>query len=110
MAAAQASVGFEQLNAAIQVLASREIKGGETGTALHNVILHLEKRTDKTLKPSVVGLSAALENLSKKNLSTAQAVKVFGLENINAASILVDTAFKSAGSCSAISTAKVSRS
>lgn len=90
VAAAQAGVGFETLNAAIQVLAEREIKGGEAGTALRNVILALEKGTDKTLKPSVVGLSGALENLSKKNLSTAQAVKLFGVENINAASVLVD--------------------
>lgn len=89
VAAAQAGIGFEQLNAAIQVLAEREIKGGEAGTGLRNVILNLEKGTDKTLKPSVVGLSTALENLSKKNLSTAQAVKLFGLENITAASILV---------------------
>ncbi|HDR2693167.1 TPA: phage tail tape measure protein [Enterobacter bugandensis] len=90
VAAAQAGVGFETLNAAIQVLAEREIKGGEAGTALRNVILALEKGTDKTLKPSVVGLSGALEKLSKKNLSTAQAVKLFGVENINAASVLVD--------------------
>ncbi|MDN6088193.1 MAG: phage tail tape measure protein [Enterobacterales bacterium] len=90
VAAAQAGVGFETLNAAIQVLAEREIKGGEAGTALRNVIISLEKGTDKTLKPSVVGLSGALENLSKKNLSTAQAVKMFGVENINAASVLVD--------------------
>lgn len=90
VAAAQAGVGFETLNAAIQVLAEREIKGGEAGTALRNVILSLEKGTDKTLKPSVVGLSGALENLSKKNISTAQAVKLFGVENINAASVLVD--------------------
>ncbi|MEL4014394.1 phage tail tape measure protein [Dryocola clanedunensis] len=90
VAAAQAGVGFETLNAAIQVLAEREIKGSEAGTALRNVILSLEKGTDKTLKPSVVGLSGALENLSKKNLSTAQAVKMFGVENINAASVLVD--------------------
>ncbi|MBJ4948298.1 phage tail tape measure protein, partial [Salmonella enterica subsp. enterica serovar Agona] len=41
VAAAQAGVGFEQLNAAIQVLAAREIKGGEAGTALRNVILNL---------------------------------------------------------------------
>ncbi|SHG32482.1 phage tail tape measure protein, lambda family/phage tail tape measure protein, TP901 family, core region [Pantoea sesami] len=94
VAAAQAGVGFETLNAAIQVLAEREIKGGEAGTALRNVILSLEKGTDKTLKPSVVGLSAALENLSKKNLSTAQAVKLFGVENINAASVLVDNRSK----------------
>ncbi|WP_397321919.1 phage tail tape measure protein [Pantoea agglomerans] len=88
VAAAQAGIGFETLNAAIQVLASREIKGGEAGTALRNIILSLEKGTDKTLKPSVVGLSKALENLAGKNLSTAQAVKLFGVENINAASIL----------------------
>lgn len=94
VAAAQAGIGFEQLNAAIQVLAEREIKGGEAGTGLRNVILNLEKGTDKTLKPSVVGLSSALENLSKKNLSTAQAVKLFGLENINAASILVSNRSK----------------
>lgn len=94
VAAAHAGVGFETLNAAIQVLAEREIKGGEAGTALRNVILALEKGTDKTLKPSVVGLSGALENLSKKNLSTAQAVKLFGVENINAASVLVDNRSK----------------
>ena len=88
VAAAQAGIGFETLNAAIQVLASREIKGSEAGTALRNIILSLEKGTDKTLKPSVVGLSKALENLAGKNLSTAQAVKLFGVENINAASIL----------------------
>lgn len=89
VAAAQAGVGFETLNAAIQVLAEREVKGGEAGTALRNVILNLEKGTDKTLKPSVVGLSQALENLAGKNLSTRQAVKLFGVENLSAASILV---------------------
>lgn len=89
VAAAQAGVGFETLNAAIQVLAEREVKGGEAGTALRNVILKLEKGTDKTLKPSVVGLSQALENLAGKNLSTKQAVRLFGLENLSAASILV---------------------
>lgn len=94
VAAAQAGIGFETLNAAIQVLASREIKGGEAGTALRNIILNLEKGTDKTLKPSVVGLSKALENLAGKNLSTVQAVKLFGVENINAASILTSNRSK----------------
>ncbi|EJY5612918.1 phage tail tape measure protein [Salmonella enterica] len=94
VAAAQAGVGFEQLNAAIQVLAAREIKGGEAGTALRNVILNLEKGADKSLKPSVAGLSRALANLAGKNLSTAQAVKLFGVENITAASILVDNRSK----------------
>lgn len=89
VAAAQAGIGFETLNAAIQVLAEREVKGGQAGTALRNIILTLEKGTEQTLKPSVVGLSQALENLSNKNLSTAEAVKLFKIENISAASILV---------------------
>ncbi|AFJ47140.1 phage tail tape measure protein [Shimwellia blattae] len=87
--AAQAGIGFEQLNAAIQVLAAREIKGSESGTALRNVILALEKGTDKSLKPSVVGLSQALASLANRNLSTAQAVKLFRAENLSAASILI---------------------
>ncbi|HBU7617183.1 TPA: phage tail tape measure protein, partial [Klebsiella pneumoniae] len=62
--------------------------------ALRNVILNLEKGTDKSLKPSVVGLSQALTTLSGKNLSTAQAVKLFGVENLNAASILVQNRSK----------------
>lgn len=90
VAAAQAGIGFETLNAAIQVLAEREVKGGQAGTALRNIILTLEKGTEQGLKPSVVGLSQALENLSNKNLSTAQAVKLFNVENISAASILVE--------------------
>ena len=89
IAAAQTGVGFEQLNAAIQVLAEHEVKGSEAGTALHNVILALENGTDKSLKPSVVGLSQALSNLAGQNLSTTQAVKMFGAENIDSASILV---------------------
>ncbi|TDB57246.1 phage tail tape measure protein [Photorhabdus khanii] len=88
VAAAQARVSFEELNAAIQVLAEREVKAGEAGTALRNVILMLERGGDKTLKPSVVGLSVALENLGKKSLSTTSMVKMFGLENVNAATIL----------------------
>ncbi|WP_118984373.1 phage tail tape measure protein [Photorhabdus sp. CRCIA-P01] len=88
VAAAQAKVSFEELNAAIQVLAEREVKAGEAGTALRNVILMLERGGDKSLKPSVVGLSTALENLGKKSLSTTSMVKMFGLENVNAATIL----------------------
>ncbi|WP_047685454.1 MULTISPECIES: phage tail tape measure protein [Xenorhabdus] len=87
--AAQSGISFEELGAAIQILAERGIKGGEAGTAIRNVILALERSTDKNLKPSVVGLSSALEYLAGKNLSTAQAVKLFGRANVSAASNLV---------------------
>ncbi|MDE9565646.1 phage tail tape measure protein [Xenorhabdus bovienii] len=87
--AAQASISFEELNAVIQILAAGGIKGAEAGTAIRNVILALEKSTDKKLKPSVVGLGAALDHLKSKKLSTAEAAKLFGRANVSATSQLV---------------------
>ncbi|MCP9266860.1 phage tail tape measure protein [Xenorhabdus sp. XENO-1] len=87
--ASQASISFEELNAAIQVLAKGGIKGAEAGVAIRNVMLALEKSTDKNLKLSVVGLGAALAHLKNKQLSTAQAAKLFGRANLSAASQLV---------------------
>ncbi|EOX9819037.1 phage tail tape measure protein [Providencia stuartii] len=83
--AAQANIGFEELNASIQVLAGKGVKGAEAGRMLRNVILSLERSTDKNLRPSVVGLGAALENLDKKNYSTTASVKLFGRANVSAA-------------------------
>ncbi|WP_272685883.1 phage tail tape measure protein [Providencia sp. PROV071] len=94
VSAANAKMSFEELNAAIQTLAEREVKGSDAGTALRNMILKLEASTDKTLKPSVVGLGAALENLGKKNYSTTALTKLFGLENVNTAMILSQNAKK----------------
>lgn len=94
VAAANAKMSFEELNAAIQTLAEREVKGSDAGTALRNMILKLEASTDKNLKPSVVGLGSALENLGKKNYSTTALTKLFGLENVNTAMILSQNAKK----------------
>ncbi|MBD2779685.1 phage tail tape measure protein [Xenorhabdus szentirmaii] len=87
--AAQAALSFEELNAVIQILAAGGIKGAEAGTAIRNVILALEKSTDKKLKPSVVGLGAALDHLKGKQLSTAEAARLFGRANVSAASQLM---------------------
>lgn len=83
--AAQAGIKFEELNAAIQVLAEKGIKGAEAGRMLRNVILVLERSADKSLRPSVVGLGVALDNLDKKNYSTTASVKLFGRANVSAA-------------------------
>lgn len=82
-------LSIEEANAGIQALAAVGIKGGESGTALRNVLLKLENEADKTLKPSINGLAGALDNLGKKNLDTASLTKLFGLENINAANALI---------------------
>lgn len=88
VAVAQAKVPFEEMNAVIQTLAEREVKGADAGTALRNMILILESSTDKKLKPSVVGMTTALENLAQKNYSTTALTKIFGRENVNLAMIL----------------------
>jgi TP901 family phage tail tape measure protein len=87
VAAAQ-NVSFEQTNAMLQSLSTIALKGGEAGTQLRNVILTLGSGSDDT-NPKVVGLETALDNLGKKNLSTAQMTKLFGKENITAAQHII---------------------
>ncbi|MCT6517101.1 phage tail tape measure protein [Proteus vulgaris] len=87
--ASQSGVSFEQLNASIQVLAGKGIKAETAGTMLRNVFLALERSADKNLRPSVVGLATALENLDKKNYSTTASTKIFGRANVSAGTILV---------------------
>ena len=91
VSAASAKIPFEQANAAIQSLAAVSIKGSEAGTALRNIILKLETGADQNLRPSIVGLTGAISNLADMNLTAAELVKQFGLENVNAAQALIET-------------------
>lgn len=87
--AATANISVEKSVALIQLLAERSIKGEQAGTQLRNVLAKLASGAKET-NPEVVGLSTALDNLGKKNLSTAQYTKLFGLENANTARVLVE--------------------
>ena len=91
-AAAAAGVGFEEANAAIQVLAAGGLKASEAGTGLRNIILKLESDTDQKLRPSVVGLGTALENLAAQNLTVTEITKKFGVEGVITASTLLKNA------------------
>jgi hypothetical protein len=91
-AAAAAGVGFEEANAAIQVLAAGGLKASEAGTGLRNIILKLEADTDQRLRPSVVGLGTALENLAAQNLTVTEVTKKFGMEGVVTASTLLKNA------------------
>ncbi len=93
-AAAMAKISLESNVAAIEILAEKSITGSRAGNQLKNIFLKLEAASDKNLRPSVVGLSKALENLKEKNLTSAQVTKAFGLENVNAAQILIAGASK----------------
>ena len=91
-AAAAAGVSFEEANAAIQVLAAGGLKASEAGTGLRNIILKLEADTDQRLRPSVVGLGTALENLAAQNLTVTEVTKKFGMEGVVTASTLLKNA------------------
>lgn len=105
VAASGARVSFIETNAAIQVLAQGGLKGAEAGTALRNVLgklgegRFLPKDVKTELKAAGVNLTtlgdksisfgARLKELKKIQGDSALVSKLFGVENANAASILM---------------------
>lgn len=89
-AASAAGLTFEQLVAVIEGVAPRFTKAEEAGTSLRAVFTILESQTNNKLKPSLVGIHEALDNLAAEEMSTAELTKLFGRENINMARALMD--------------------
>lgn len=87
--ASAVGVKFNELVASIEAIAPRITDAGSAGTNLRNIFLTLEASADNNLKPSVVGLSAAIDNLSKKNLNATELTKMFGKESVTAAIALL---------------------
>ena len=63
---------YESLVANLETLAKAGYDASTAGTALRSIILALEKQADDNLKPSVVGLTEAFENLGKQHLSIGE--------------------------------------
>lgn len=78
-------IKFNELVAAIETIAPKVTEASEAGTQLRNIFIKLESSTDKNLKPSVVGLGGAIDNLAKQHLTAGEMAKKFGVENVNAA-------------------------
>lgn len=89
-AASSAGLSFEQLVAVIEGVAPRFTRAEEAGTSLRAVFTILESQANDKLKPSVVGIHDALDNLAAQEMTTAQLTKLFGRENINMARALLD--------------------
>ena len=73
-------LSFETTNAAIQALAKGALKGSMAGTSLNAVLAQLSKQNDDKINPSIVGLSKALEELEKRNLSFKDATELVQIE------------------------------
>lgn len=82
-------VKFSDLVASIEAIAPRVTEASTAGISLRNVFLTLESQADARLRPSVVGLSKALENLAAMNLDATQMTKMFGRETVTAAIALL---------------------
>lgn len=88
-AASSVGVQFDELVAAIEAIAPKITDAGSAGTNLRNIFLTLESSADKNLRPSVVGLSQAVENLAAKHMNATEMTKMFGKESVTAALALV---------------------
>jgi TP901 family phage tail tape measure protein len=105
LAAKNAGLSFEETNAAIQILAKGSVVGAEGGTALRNVMA-LMSRGDfmpkgaaeavqamgvdlNRLSDTTIPFSDRLKELQKIQGDSALVGKVFGMENKNAAMLLM---------------------
>lgn len=87
--ASSVGIKFNELVAAIEAIAPKITDAASNGTNLRNIFLTLESAADNNLRPSVVGLSKALENLAAKNYDAVQLTKMFGKESVTAAIALL---------------------
>lgn len=93
VSASSANIPIEQLIGTIETLGEKGIKDEIAGTGLKKFFLTLQTGADST-NPKVVGLTTALDNLQKKQLSAAAIKKQFGEEGYNVASVLINEAEK----------------
>lgn len=88
-AASSVGIDFVDLVSAIEAIAPKITEASVAGTNLRNIFLTLESSSDKKLKPSVVGLGGAIEELAKRQMSVTQLTGLFGKETITAALALI---------------------
>lgn len=93
VAAASAGVSIEQLIGTIETLGEKGIKDEIAGTGLKKFFLTLQTGTDST-NPKVVGLTQALTNLAKQQMTASDIKAKFGEEGYNVAAVLINEAEK----------------
>lgn len=89
-AASAMGMNVEDTAGALEVLSKANLKGGEAGTALRNIILKLN--TELGIDLGETSLGTALEALKPKLSDTTYLAKLFGAENIAAAQFLIQNA------------------
>ena len=90
--ASNAGVSLEESVGALEVLSQNFLKGAEAGTGLRNILLKLQTENIPGVNLRTMGLSKSLEALKPLLNNTTALSKIFGMENINAAQILISNA------------------
>ncbi len=90
--ASNAGVSIEGTVGAIEILSQSMIKGAEAGTGLRNIILRLATKDIPGVDIKTQGLSGALQALKPRINDTAYLMNLFGMENVNAAQVLIKNA------------------
>lgn len=93
VAASTAGIPIEALVGSIETLAEKGIKDEIAGTGLKTFFLKLEGMSED-VRPSVVGLQTALENLNAKGMDSVEMQKAFGLEAYTVAQAMISGADK----------------
>lgn len=86
----QAGIEIEGTVAPLEILSQNAVKGSEAGTALRNIMLRLQTVLGRDI--SKEGLPAILKSLQPQLKNTTFLTKAFGMENINAAQVLIANA------------------
>lgn len=99
--AAAFGMSLESTTAALGSLSNAGIKGAEGGTALRGILASLATQTGpaadalaelgisaEQINPATVGVAEAMSLLNEKGMTATQAIKIFGRENVSAATYL----------------------
>lgn len=102
--AAALGISIEETAAAIGVMSDAGIKGERAGTALRGIFASLAGPTTQAqealakygitaaeIDPQVVGLSAAMQTIADRGVSTADAFVIFGREAASGALVMAET-------------------
>lgn len=89
-AAKSAGMSYVELSAAIETVAPKFSSADVAGSQLASTLLQLSMKASNDFKPSVVGMSQALENLAAAQMSDAEIAKLVGESNVTMLKSLIE--------------------
>lgn len=83
-----AGMSFQQVIAAVETIAPKFKSADDAGQKLNGVLRNLQTQANDKFNPAIVGINAALENLSNANLTLAEKQKLVGAEGLTVLEVM----------------------